>query len=136
MSTFYGAGAIGGPAAVSRATLKGIDNAPMFNPLSSKAVIPTLPATGIVPTGLYFASMTGGSPFQMGGADDEMMPPPAPKAMPKDAVAESKMAAPKVGLKLNKPGRPCQWKDLYCNNCNGDYKTCPKLHGLHKIEMQ
>jgi hypothetical protein len=130
MSTFYAAGAIGGPAAVSRATLQGIDNAPMFNPLSAKAVIPTLPATGIVPSGLYFSSMTGGA-FQMGGAEDEMVAPPAPKSMPKDAVSAPK-AAPKANLKLNlnKPSRPCQWKDLYCNNCNGDYKTCPKLHEL------
>jgi hypothetical protein len=134
ISTFYAAGAVGGPAAVSRATLRGIDNAPMFNPLSAKAVIPTLPATGIVPSGLYFSSMTGGSPFQMGGAEEvEMKSPPAPKDMPKDAVAEPKPKAPAAKSALNKPSRPCKWNDLYCNNCNGDYKTCPKLHELHQF---
>ena len=110
-STFYAAGAVGGPAAVSRATLSGIDNAPMFNPLSAKAVIPTLPATGIVPSGLYFSSATGSATFQAGGA-----------------------VAPKpLKLKLKTPSRPCKWRNLSCTNCTGNFRTCPKLNKLHKM---
>ncbi len=61
MSSFYSSGAVGGPATISRVTLNGINNAPMFNPLSSTAVIPTLPSTGIVPSEVYLANMTGGA---------------------------------------------------------------------------
>ncbi len=58
---FYASGPVGGPGAISRATLSGINNAPMFNPLSATATIPTLPSTGIIPNGAYLAgNMTGG----------------------------------------------------------------------------
>jgi hypothetical protein len=60
MGLFYASGPVGGPGAISRATLSGIDNAPMFNPLSASATIPTLPSTGIVPNGAYLSNMTGG----------------------------------------------------------------------------
>jgi hypothetical protein len=68
MSSFYASGAVGGPGAISRFTLSGINNAPMFNPLSSTAVIPTLPSTGIVPSEAYLANMKGGSAHMKGGA--------------------------------------------------------------------
>ena len=61
MSSFYASGAVGGPGAISRVTLSGINNAPMFNPLSSTAVVPTLPSTGIVPSEIYLANMKGGA---------------------------------------------------------------------------
>lgn len=61
MNSFYASGAVGGPGAISRFTLKGINNAPMFNPLSATAVIPTLPSTGIVPSESYLAHMKGGA---------------------------------------------------------------------------
>ena len=61
MSSFYASGAMGGPGAISRFTLSGINNAPMFKPLSSTAVIPTLPSTGIVPSEVYLANMKGGA---------------------------------------------------------------------------
>jgi hypothetical protein len=60
-SVFYAQGAVGGPAAISRATLSGINNAPMFNPFNQNASIPTLPSTGIVPNGAYLMSMKGGA---------------------------------------------------------------------------
>lgn len=59
MHSFYSKAAVGGPAAISKATLAGIKNAPMFNPLSASATIPGN-STGIVPSGLYLASQTGG----------------------------------------------------------------------------
>ena len=57
MQNFYANTALGGPAAISHATLQGINNAPMFNPLSSTAVVPGN-STGIVPSGLYLAGLT------------------------------------------------------------------------------
>ena len=60
MHSFYSSTAVGGPAAISAATLKGIGNAPMFNPLSATATVPGS-STGIVPTGLYLASQAGGA---------------------------------------------------------------------------
>jgi hypothetical protein len=101
----------------------------MFNPLSAKAVIPTLPATGIVPSGLYFSSMTGGAAFQTAGSGD--VEGGAPQAMPADAVAKPPVRKTKVAPKLKTPSSLCKWKDLNCNNCNGNYRTCPKLHKLH-----
>ena len=55
-SSFYANTVVGGPAAISAATLQGIDNAPMFHPLDYNAVIPTLDSTGIVPSGLFMAT--------------------------------------------------------------------------------
>lgn len=57
--SFYANTAIGGPAAISRATLQNIAKAPVFNPLSTNTVIPTI-ATGITPVGQYFAQSGGG----------------------------------------------------------------------------
>lgn len=59
MHSFYSATAAGGPAAISKATLQGLANAPMFNPLSAGATIPGN-STGIVPSALYLASQLGG----------------------------------------------------------------------------
>ncbi len=56
MQNFYASTAVGGPAAISHATLQGINNAPMFHPLSSTAVVPGT-SSGIVPTGLYLAGL-------------------------------------------------------------------------------
>jgi hypothetical protein len=50
---FYAQTAVGGPAAISAATLSVIDQTPMFNPLQTDTVIPG--PTGIIPTGLYLA---------------------------------------------------------------------------------
>jgi hypothetical protein len=63
MGLFYASGPAGGSREISHATLRGINNAPMFNPLSATATIPTLPSTGIIPNGAYLASMpmTGGA---------------------------------------------------------------------------
>jgi hypothetical protein len=63
MHSFYSSTAVGGPAAISQATLAGIGNSPMFNPLSATATIPG-PSTGITPTGLYLASQHGGAPIE------------------------------------------------------------------------
>ena len=63
MGSFYANTAIGGPAAISQATLQGINNAPMFNPMSSTATIPG-GSTGIVPSGIYLATHTGGGQSQ------------------------------------------------------------------------
>src|SRR3990167_3372720 len=52
-SLFYAQTAIGGPAAISRSTLKYIDRTPMFNPLESNTIIPG--SSGIIPTGLFLA---------------------------------------------------------------------------------
>lgn len=60
MHSFYANTAVGGPAAITRAGLETIDQAPMFNPLGEGAVFPTV-ATGIVPSGVYLANP------QMGG---------------------------------------------------------------------
>lgn len=60
MHSFHSSTAVGGPAAISAATLQGIGNAPMFNPLNASATVPGN-STGIVPSGLYLASQTGGS---------------------------------------------------------------------------
>lgn len=61
MNSFYSNTAVGGPAAISKATLAGINDAPMFNPLSHSATVPGN-STGIIPSGLYLAvSQTGGA---------------------------------------------------------------------------
>jgi hypothetical protein len=54
--SFYARTVEGGPAKLTEVTLSHITEAPMFNPLSDTAVIPT-EATGIVPTGLYLAEL-------------------------------------------------------------------------------
>ena len=59
LSSFYASSAVGGPAAISRATLSGLSNSPMFNPLSATSVIPT-GSLGIIPSGTYLASIGGG----------------------------------------------------------------------------
>ena len=60
MPSFY-ATALQTPS-LSAATLAGINNAPVFNPMSSTAVFPT-PTSGIIPTGMAygFSPMVGGS---------------------------------------------------------------------------
>jgi hypothetical protein len=60
MHSFYSRSVSGGPGPLTRATLDNINNAPMFHPLQANAVIPTLPSTGIVPSEVYLANMTGG----------------------------------------------------------------------------
>ena len=66
MGSFYAQGAVGGPGAITRATVSNINNAPMFQSLSDSAVIPTLPSTGIVPSEGYLAAA------QIGGGSDFM----------------------------------------------------------------
>lgn len=83
MTSFYAQGVEGGNAALSRATLAGIDQSPMFNPLSDSARIATMPSTGIVPTGAYLANM------------------------PADRVPE-KMSTPKLRKELNCKGHTCR----------------------------
>lgn len=58
-SLFYANTAVGGPAAITKATLQYIDKAPMFHPLSKNVVIPT-GTTGIIPDGLYLAQVGAG----------------------------------------------------------------------------
>ena len=65
MHSFYASTVAGGPAAISKALLSGINQAPMFNPLNAAAVVPGGVSTGIVPSGLYLASLVGGG--QRGG---------------------------------------------------------------------
>lgn len=65
MHSFYAVAAEGGPAAISSATLAGLANAPMFNPLSAAATIPGN-STGIVPSALYLASQLGGGQMTEG----------------------------------------------------------------------
>lgn len=67
------------PAQLSRFTLRNIDNAPMFNPLSTHTIFPT-GTSGIIPTGSYYDNIaptnvnnTIGPPtpgnIQMGGGN-------------------------------------------------------------------
>jgi hypothetical protein len=63
--SFYANTVKGGPAAISQVNLDGIDKSPMFNPLSETAIIPGN-VTGIVPSGLYYATQ-GQGPSQNGG---------------------------------------------------------------------
>lgn len=74
VGSFYANTAVGGPAAISRATLEGITDAPMFNPLSSTATFPTN-STGIIPTGTYLAFSSGGVPSaaQLGGGKRQLL---------------------------------------------------------------
>ena len=67
MGLFYANTAVGGPAAISQATLQGINNAPMFNPLSTNSAVPGN-STGIVPTGTYLATHTGGGSRRQRGS--------------------------------------------------------------------
>jgi hypothetical protein len=68
MQNFYASTVVGGPAAISHVLLQGINQAPMFQPLSTTAVVPgTVASSGIVPSGLYLAGMqpliqSGGMP--------------------------------------------------------------------------
>ncbi len=92
MSSFYSSGAVGGPGSISRVTLSGINRAPMFNPLSSTAVIPTLPSTGIVPSEVYLANMTGGSAKTKSFWSKWMSPKPSP------SIDQLRAACNKAGL--------------------------------------
>lgn len=56
LGSFYASTVQGGPAAISAATLAGINDAPMFHPLSTTATIPGV-SSGIVPSGLYLAGL-------------------------------------------------------------------------------
>jgi hypothetical protein len=68
MHSFYSNTVVGGPAAISQATLAGINDAPMFNPLSDSATIPGV-SSGIVPTGLYLGSVQSGGGCGCGGQE-------------------------------------------------------------------
>jgi len=57
VGSFYANTVVGGPAAISAATLNGINTSPMFNPLNLTATFPTMPSTGIVPTGMVMSKM-------------------------------------------------------------------------------
>jgi hypothetical protein len=96
MSSFYASGAVGGPGAISRFTLSGINNAPMFNPLSTTAVIPTLPSTGIVPSEAYLANMQGGAAKRR----------PVSRASGNNAISLDRLRA-----KCNKAGLSCRYKN-------------------------
>jgi hypothetical protein len=77
MHSFYSSTALGGAAAISQATLAGINQAPMFNPLSGTAAIPGT-STGIIPSGLYLASTQSGGGCkqhakQLGGMSTEQL---------------------------------------------------------------
>lgn len=58
MHSFHADTVFGGPRALSQATLKYIERAPMFNPLKADTIIPTLPSVGIVPNAAYLGSLT------------------------------------------------------------------------------
>lgn len=58
LHSFHADTIFGGPRALSQATLKYIDQAPMFNPLQANTVIPTLPSVGIVPNAAYLGALT------------------------------------------------------------------------------
>lgn len=64
---FYAQTAVGGPRAISYATLKYIDNSPMFNPLADNTVMPTT-TSGIIPTGLYLANVPDQSNVKQEGS--------------------------------------------------------------------
>lgn len=68
--SWYSQTAAGGPAAISRATLEQIHNAPVFNPLSETAAFPT-PGTGIIPNGLYLAHEPSQTPAPKAANDDD-----------------------------------------------------------------
>ena len=57
LGSFYANTVVGGPAAISTFTLNGLSASPMFNPLSMTATFPTMPSTGIVPTGMVMSQM-------------------------------------------------------------------------------
>jgi hypothetical protein len=98
MSSFYSSGAVGGPGAISRFTLSGINNAPMFNPLSSTAVVPTLPSTGIVPSEIYLANMKGGAAKRR----------PVTRAVGK---ASDSVSLDRLRAECNKAGLSCRYKN-------------------------
>ena len=76
--SFYALGA--DPAELSRFTLSNIDNAPMFNPLSDRAVIPT-GTSGIIPTGSYYESI---APLSI----NNTIGPPVPGSIQKGGCCE------------------------------------------------
>lgn len=58
IGSFYSATAVGGVQRLSELTARVINQAPMFNPLSTEnVVIPTLPSTGIIETPAYLAAL-------------------------------------------------------------------------------
>ena len=67
VSSFYSSTNVNGIQAISAATLQGIDNAPMFHPLDPLAVVPTMPSTGIFPTGMQMALNGSDNPILTGG---------------------------------------------------------------------
>lgn len=115
--SFYANTAVGGPAAMTRAGLQVIDQAPMFNPLSDNTVFPT-DSTGIVASGLYLANTpdasAGALPFggQMGGAP----------VLNKTAL--SKLSVAKLRTLCNRLGMSCAGK-------NGEF--LPKVVLVAKI---
>jgi len=100
MHSFYSNTAVGGPAAISQATLAGINNAPMFNPLSSSATVPGV-STGIVPTGLYLASAQSGGGYGCSGQQGGKQ---------------------RGGISTKKLRDTCNANGISCRTQNGGYK--------------
>ena len=111
--SFHANTAIGGPAAISHHTLQHINQAPMFNPLSDNAIIPTQ-ATGITPNCLYLAQskvagLAGPTMVQSGGAFHTLHAPSRSANMPTlNQVAGGsnlQIVNPETGRKVQAGGR-------------------------------
>ena len=128
MHSFYSSTVAGGPAAISKALLSGINQAPMFNPLSASAVVPGVVSTGIVPSGLYLASLAGGGqtaggcpgdPIGKGAKSSSKTPTSKKTKAPKDQVGGGgvgSMSTAQLRTKCNQHG-------ISCMTAGGRYKS-------------
>ena len=57
VGSFYANTVAGGVQALSEATRNGLSSSPMFNPLNMNTTFPTMPSTGIIPTGIVMSRM-------------------------------------------------------------------------------
>ena len=116
MGLFYANTAVGGPAAISQATLQGINNAPMFNPLSTNSAVPGN-STGIVPTGTYLATHTGGGSRRQRGSSRRQ----------RGSSCCAGGSANQRGASVADLRTECNNRGLSCRGPNGKYLPKAKL---------
>jgi hypothetical protein len=113
--------AVGGPAAISNATLEVINQAPMFNPLSDNTIIPG--PSGVVPSGLYLGA-------QSQGASNNNVPA---GNVPQSGGAEKRSL---LDIELPHLRDLCNALGFSCRNQKGDFLTKKQLvQKIQKIQQ-
>jgi hypothetical protein len=124
MHSFYASTVAGGPPAISKALLSGINQAPMFNPLSASAVVPGVVSTGIVPSGLYLASLAGGGGQKAGGCPGDPIGKAAKTTSKAPSSKKAKASKDQVGgMSTAQLRTKCNQHGISCMTAGGRYKS-------------